>query len=131
MNKIIKFKAKSIEENKAFNIKIGDWIFGSYVNNNFDLPYIILDGLISKEIKVDKDTLGQFIGKHDINNVEMYDGDILKCTSKHQGITANYAINLSDIMNPIPFSLELNFEGKTYSDYYSIFEVIGNYHDNK
>ncbi|WP_149983305.1 hypothetical protein [Pseudoalteromonas rhizosphaerae] len=53
------FRAKSKVNCRHINIKTGDWVFGSYIENTLDAPCIIFgDG---EQIEIDKATLGQFI----------------------------------------------------------------------
>lgn len=69
----IKFRAKAAVNDKHSNIKVGDWVFGSYLESGCDAPCIIFgDG---EQIEVDKNTLGQFIGIEDVNGLDIYEGD--------------------------------------------------------
>lgn len=53
------FRAKAIGFYHHIDIKAGDWVFGSYIENAIDAPCIIFgDG---EQIEIDKNTLGQFI----------------------------------------------------------------------
>lgn len=53
------FRAKAKVNNRHINIKAGDWVFGSYIENRIDAPCIIFgDG---EQIEIDKATLGQLI----------------------------------------------------------------------
>lgn len=75
--KIIKFRAKAIVSNKYNNIKVGDFVFGCYIETECDAPCIIFgDG---EQIEIDKRTLGQMIQTKSRNNTcdELYEGDIV------------------------------------------------------
>lgn len=53
------FRAKAKVNNRHINIKAGDWVFGSYIENAIDAPCIIFG--YGEQIEIDKTTLGQFI----------------------------------------------------------------------
>nr|DAV67642.1 MAG TPA: YopX protein [Caudoviricetes sp.] len=80
MNRKIEFRGYNEEE--------GEYIFGNLVSCKFDFEthYFITDNrhaadmLKPKPIRVE--TVGQFTGFFDIDNVEIYEGDILKQTRK-------------------------------------------------
>ena len=72
----IKFRALAIVNDKHNNIKVGDFVYGHYIESGCDAPCIIFgDG---EQIEVDKKTLGQFTGKLDKYNKDVYEGDIWK-----------------------------------------------------
>lgn len=56
------FRAKAKVNNRHINIKAGDWVFGSYIENRIDAPCIIFGG--GEQIEIDKATLGQFIHRN-------------------------------------------------------------------
>lgn len=60
------FRAKAKVNNRHLNIKAGDWVFGSYIENRIDAPCIIFgDG---EQIEIEKATLGQFIHCNEDND---------------------------------------------------------------
>tara|TARA_R110000744_G_C19287740_1_gene554327 strand:- start:354 stop:773 length:420 start_codon:yes stop_codon:yes gene_type:complete len=75
----IKFRAKAIVNDKYNNIKVGDFVFGHYIESGCDAPCIIFcDG---EQIEVDKNTLGQLTGLTDQYGKGIYENDIVKSTA--------------------------------------------------
>ena len=73
----IKFRAKATVNDKHSNIKVGDFVFGHYIESGCDAPCIIFgDG---EQIEIDKNTLGQMIQTKSRNNTfaELYEGDVV------------------------------------------------------
>lgn len=69
------FRAKSKVNCRHSNIKVGDWVFGSYIENTLDAPCIIFgDG---EQIEIDKATLGQFI-KYNEDNDPVFEYDFVQ-----------------------------------------------------
>lgn len=73
-------------EFRAYSEERGEYIFGNLVSCKFDWEthYFITDnrsiGAMVKPIPIVDDTIGQFTGFFDIDNVEIYEGDVLKQT---------------------------------------------------
>lgn len=73
-------------EFRAYSEERGEYIFGNLVSCSFDFEthYFITDNrcveTMVKPIPIVNDTIGQFTGFRDIDNVEIYEGDILKQT---------------------------------------------------
>ena len=72
----IKFRAKASVSDMLLDIKMGDWVFGCYIASDCNLPSIILED--GNQIEIDQNTLGQFVGLKDINDLEIYEGDIFE-----------------------------------------------------
>lgn len=73
-------------EFRGYNEERGEYIFGNLVSCRFDWDihyYITGNRNVTDMLKpqcVEADTIGQFTGFSDIDNVEIYEGDILKQT---------------------------------------------------
>ena len=76
-------------EFRAYSEEKGKYVFGNLVSCKFDWDthYFITDNRnvtdMVKPIPIVQDTIGQFTGFFDIDNVEIYEGDILKQTKNH------------------------------------------------
>jgi hypothetical protein len=74
----ITFRAKALINDKYNNIKVGDFVYGHYIENGCDAPCIIFgDG---EQIEVDRRTLGQRTGQKDCKKIDTYEGDIASKT---------------------------------------------------
>jgi hypothetical protein len=71
----IKFRALSLVNNKCNNIKVGDFVYGCYIESDCDAPCIIL--INGAKIEINKATLGQLTCLNDKNGKHIYEGDNL------------------------------------------------------
>ena len=70
----IKFRGIATANDKYNNIKVGDFVYGSFVETNIDCQILFGDG---EQISVDRKTVGQFTGMIGGNaSVEIYESDI-------------------------------------------------------
>lgn len=153
MNREIIFRGKSLNNTYSINkeepeVKIGDWVYGDLEIQRTKDKCIIHtyheDGTYDKQVEVDKDTVGQFTGLHDINCNEIYEGDIVciheipfelnsigKVIFNEQ--TASFKVHIEENGRTYRMSF---ISSDTYNDgYCSVdikydFKVIGNIYDN-
>jgi uncharacterized phage protein (TIGR01671 family) len=128
----LKFRAQAVVNNKSNNIKVGDFVFGSYIESGCDAPCIIFgDG---EQIEVDKKSLGQLVGQKDCDGNNTYEGDIVskkmiddsvhKCVIRYSDRYAKFIFcPLSETWDFDKDVVDNPFERNTY-------RVSGNMHQN-
>lgn len=99
MDREILFRAKAINRgqniSKRSHYKNGDWVYG-LVTRLYDerfpnLPAEMTDINGISRIEVDYRTIGQFIGKFDIDKTKIFEGDIVR-NEKDIRIQKNYEV---------------------------------------
>lgn len=70
----IKFRGRSVVNSKHQGIKVGNWIYGSYIESGCDAPCIVFgDG---EQCEIDRKTLGQLTGEKYKTGADIYEGDL-------------------------------------------------------
>jgi len=131
----IKFRALAVVNDKHNNIKVGDFVYGQYIESGCDAPCIIFgDG---DQIEVDKKTLGQFINIKDKKGEEVFEGDVMSPIHYQEVAFGNAVVGYKKCM----FCFEINkpfiSKIKPITESFSHgakannhFIVIGNIHQN-
>lgn len=135
----IKFRGIATVNDKHNNIKVGDFVYGCFVETNIDCQILFGDG---EQISVDRKTVGQFTGLKDRNKVEIYEDDILEFESQKywQGGIEKTRMNIGVVFfdNGYAGNPDLKFNcsssiGNNQPSYWMCMykKVIGNIHQNK
>jgi len=119
----IMFRGKCIDDNT--------WAFGDYYSSN-EMPmrgevgHFIKIGL-NEEYRVIPETVGQYIGEIDINNKEIYYGDILKVHDSRYPQRPSFigVVDFQDASFVIKNDCVVHYRWLDYSC-----EVIGNKYEN-
>ena len=132
MNREIKFRGRSVHTD--------DWCYGSFVNDP-DEPYICGFDIWNngtdewREEKVEPETVGQFVGLHDKNGKEIYEGDIIRSYgSKGNAIIhvvsydEEHAGYIAHLPNRTKYDFGWGHIEQSWVDEFKK-EVVGNVHD--
>ena len=136
MKREIKFRGRN---------KDGKWLYGNLAKDTFyvrDLKFtssVIFDnlqsfntdnfGLVVKDCSVEDDTVGQYIGLHDKNGKEIYEGDILRmCNTDEDDVYWDTRVGVGGVV--YCSTCDYDYTLLKWVDDYIEYEVIGNIYDN-
>lgn len=126
---------------RGLGISNEEWLYGNLVI--VDDEYHILEGETEAHNynKVDKESVGQFTGLYDINNKEIYEGDIVHYkelsfdkykVKYHQG---TFIIEPFDtgytLEDPLEESYSLDTFCVDFETTKTKFKIVGNFYENK
>jgi len=118
MKREILFRAKKTSNN--------EWVEGFYTAYFYKETKIVLDAISNRKGEsetVFSHTVGQYVGLKDINDVKVFEGDVIK-TFGNEDYLGSSKYTLQGIVGDIA---ELSYTSLYNAEY---FEVIGNIYDN-
>lgn len=79
MTRKIQFRGKRTDNN--------EWVYGYYYFNDADQTHRIISSTVAMQYghQIDPETLGQFTGKIDFHEKDIYEGDLIKLTTDSHG----------------------------------------------
>ena len=113
----IKFRGKDILHKS--------WQYGSLAKDEPKKAYYIIDNEYGRGIDVDENTIGQYTGLKDRNQVEIYEGDIVR---KFNGIIGKVIYEHSEFIIDVTNNKKLDYGRLDLIE--NFVEVIGNIYDN-
>ena len=130
MKREILFRGKSIEPSTE-----GKWIEGSLLvhgNCSYILPNNPITPFGIVKYRVDPETVGQFTGITDINDIKIFEGDIAKYYNPYSKQWYTHIVKWDKMFASFGFFTQ-DSEWCKENDWLKIesIEVIGNIHDNK
>ena len=120
----IKFRAKRLDN--------GEWVLGDL---HLYTPYPHIHFGFGNRAKIDPDTIGQFTGLSDYDRVEIFEGDIVKCSYTHPVDIGSFdgpKEQEETVIGAVEYRNGCFFIGVYDIGCFDIdeMEVIGNIHDN-
>ena len=117
MREII-FRGKCIDD--------GEWAYGDYYSTNEmpqrgEIGHYIKCGL-NEEYRVVPETVGQYIGIKDKNNIEIYENDLIKLDA------VIFQVKWSKLL--AGFVCKFDDEHESFACYQTLYKIVGNIHDN-
>lgn len=124
----IKFRALSVVNAKWNNTKVGDFVYGSFIENNVDAPCIVFgDG---EQVEINRKTLGQFTGASTPKGIDIYKGDIIKGVFYAPGERFDATGSVEWCDERLAYIVDDNCDESDYLHEWIGCEVIGNIHQN-
>ena len=122
MNRVIRFRGKSIE-----NKNIGEWVVGDL---HLLSPFAHIHTGLGPKCKIDPNTVGQFTGLKDKNGKEIYEGDIVVLRSRTKNIGGIQTIEWCSHVAAFTRVTDGDDAHTISAADMALYEVIGNIHDN-
>lgn len=123
----IKFRGKLTTSNVfmyAVSLRRYDWIYGG-IHFAYDCAYIHSCEHFNKGFSVTPETVGQFTGLKDVNDEDIYEGDIL--TNGERNYTVEYRNGAFWVINHYGMAAYQLCKSEIKE---CCFTVVGNIHDN-
>jgi hypothetical protein len=102
----IEFRGKCIEriETPIESVEVGDWVYGFYYYDLSNMAAVIIatlqcadvgvgSGIAQYNIKVDPETVGQYIERRDLQGNKEYEGDIIRFGTEESVLTCVIELN--------------------------------------